>query len=202
MKYKKAKTKSVVMNEISENHLLIENVKKSWTVDSSEGALEVGIYVEILDMMEATGEPEFKDYPVSVSFSLVSLNPSIDHNESDDKNPDRESLIFDCYQYRGGVPLDHFIQDLSDKLLSGLKVTEACLKTNKAEFGTIAAQRGKGASFTYPMFKDETAALKYIKKVLKLDLDNLDFDAICEEPINMVGDLGLDTIVEAVNYGK
>lgn len=197
------KNKNIKLEEIYDSgdtkHFLIENTKNPWDAYG----YKVGILVEVLDMFEATGDKEFKDYPVNVSFHIVSLNPSKAHceDQNDGYEPTYNDSINDCYRYRGGVPIDHFVQDLDPEMINNLKIKDACLKTHKAEFGTIAAQRGKGTEFTYPMFKTMNAGVKYIKTVLKsVDLDDLEFERILDEPINMMGETGINTITQSESY--
>lgn len=164
---------------------------------------DLAIHVEILNMSDATGEKEFDQYPFVVSFSIVAHTPDASYDESDaeEEFPDRIGLIYDAVSYMGGVPIDHKLQELdNNKILNKLKASEALIKTHKADFGTIAAQYGKGYEFNCPQFKTYAAALKWTKAMLK-HVDDLDFDYILDQPVNMMDDSGRNTI-EKMRNGK
>lgn len=187
--------KKLEINEIMEGHLIVDSPE--WTYND----IPVSIHIEILNMDDATGEPEYKDYPFLVSFEIVAANPHESYDETDsDFKPDRISLLYDAISYMGGVPIDHdfYSLDAENKdLMGNLKAKEALLRTHGAKFGTVAAQRGEHYKFTYPQFKDYEAAEKFAKAMIKNYAEELlsDAEELIERPINMMGECGSRIIV-------
>lgn len=180
------------LKEITEGHFVFDS--KTLTEN------DLAVHIEIINMSDATGEPEFDQYPYLVSFTLIAHTPHVSYDETEGRQ-DRLSLIYDAVSYMGGVPIDHKLQDLNeDKAMNALKIQDAMLATTKSDFGTIAAQYGKGYEFTYPQFKTAEAALKYARKLLK-HVDDLDFDWVIDQPINMMGTSGRNTI-DSMREGK
>lgn len=165
--------------------------------------VELALYCEITDMYEATGEKEFEQYPIVASIQIVVADPHKSFDESDNKDANRLSLISDMVSYMGGVPVDHdyISTDKSNKdITSHLKIKDACLVTHTHDFGTLAAQRGKGTSFSYPQFKTEDAAKAWVQELIKLYGDTLMMMVgfTLDRPINMIGDTGWKTIEQQV----
>jgi len=159
---------------------------------------ELALHVEVIDMLQATGEDEFEDgYSIVANIGVVALRPHKSFNKSENNNPDNLSLIYDTVSYIGSVPVDDKLQNLDDnKTMLKLKILDAKLKTHVADFGTVAARYGKGEKFTHPMFKEFSPALRYVKTLIKKHANEMfsNIDDILNEPINMFGNCGYETI--------
>lgn len=197
------------MIKFKEQYNSVVAFNKNWVCGlSDQDNVELALHCEIVDMDGATGEPEYKEYPYVVSVSIVAAYPHHSFNElmGEDK-PDQLSLIEDCMSYMGGVPVDHKLLDMDkdNKDITGnLKAKEACLVTKACDYGTVAAQNGKGTEITYPQFKTEEAAQKWIKELVKLYGDCLmSFVGFTlDQPINMIGDTGWGVIENQVSGRK
>lgn len=176
---------------------------------------QFGLYVEILNMFDSTGEEEFEDYPFVVEISIVADKPHKSFNESGDK-PTKLGLIYDCHSYMGGVPIAHYLNDsVKDKegggesfeesfdcLAKQFSPLEAKIVSQKAEFGTVAAQRGKTET-KYLQFATYEAGLKYVNYLLEHRADILGtmVGFILDMPVNMVGHTGW-SVIESHVKGK
>lgn len=194
--------KEIKFEEIFEGHLVADN--KNWTCEIDGEQVELSIHIETIDMDSATGEPEFNDYPFISSFSIVAHSPHESFDESEEKEPGRLGLIYDAVSYMGGVPIDHKLYDidaLNENLMGELKAKDAFLKTHKAEFGTLAAQQGKGASITYPQFKELEHAEAFAKHIIEKYADTVMslVGFTLDQPINMMGDDGWGIISHMVS---
>lgn len=185
--------------EIVEGQYVAES--KHWSCEIDE-RIPLAYHIEVLNMDDATGEPEYKQYPFVVSISIIAAKPSKKFYEGDGK-ADRYSTIYDCVSYMGGVPVDHKFLDtdkLNKNITEELKAKQAKLVTYKANFGTLAAQRGAGAEITYPQFKDHDVALAWAKELVSSYGDMLMtlVGFTLDQPINMAGDNGWSTIEHQV----
>ena len=192
--------------EYTEGHIVATSKHWSCTMGDDDKRVPLAIYIEILNMDDATGEKQFKHYPYVVSFSIVSGKPHKSYNEADTSKPDVLSLIYDAHSYMGGVPIDHTLLNtdkLNEDLTSDLKAKEAKLVTEAQNFGTLAAQQGKGAEITYPQFKTYDAAEKWAKEmVLRYGDPTMTLCGfILDRPINMIGDSGW-SVIESMTFGK
>ena len=195
------------LEEITTGHFYY--TEKNWVFSlEDEKERQFGLYVEILNMGEATGEEAFKDYPFIVSFSLVPDKVHKSYNE-EGNTPSKLGLIFDGYSYCGGVPIS-----LEDTVKGGkegngepfdiltrlFSVNEACIKTDKPKYGTIAAQRGPNKEYKYFQFKTEEAALKLVNYIIehRVSCLGLMIGFTLDRPINMAGNTGWDTFTSLV----
>ena len=198
---------------------MIYATDKSFTLGLEDSQHQFGVLFDIVDMQEATGEPEFDQYPFIVSASIMVNNPhesfADDCGLSDGQKLDRLDLIAEVSAYMGGVPVDHVLTDEIQHagsveigsqggfawLANGFKVSEAMVKTQSYDFGTVAAQRGKGVKASYLQFKTEAAARKYVKMLVNHRLSALSMliGFILDRPVNMIGDTGWETIRAQVN---
>lgn len=170
----------------------------------------VGLMFELLDTRDFYDKPD-NDYPYIVSASLMLDAPNAAFSEQDAAETTAESLLEDTYRYCGGVPIDHVLQDeLSSPgeppLFSLFTIDEAKKVTVKYDFGTIAAQRGKGTSYTYLQFTTIAAAEKYANVLLSrasslttTDLWRASIGFVLDRPINMAGDNGWSVLQAQVN---
>lgn len=204
---KKCKTSGVTVTELNEGFTYVSSKNMTFTLDDDKQRT-FGVLFETVDMYDATGDAEFKNYPFVVSASLMvnKLHPSFFEGEG---KPDAIGLMLDCNGYMGGVCVDHVLTheiscateaesepDASnfEKLANQFKVNEACVKTNKHDFGTIAAQYGRGTEFSYLQFKTEAAARKYVSLLTeRVPALSMLIGFILDRPLNMVGDSGWKT---------
>ncbi|SRR5258708_4299680 len=158
---------------------------------------QFGIMFEILNMMDATGEDEFKNAPFLVSASIVLDKPSKKYLEADTYS--KEALLYDVYQYMGGVPIDHVLANEINgglKEISAMFSCEEAVKVKKAtKYGTIAAQKGPDYEFEYLQFVTFEAAKKYMDFLINHRVEALGFIGFfLDRPINMIGDTGWKTL--------
>jgi len=176
----------------------------NWVCELDEKEVELALHIEIIDMKEATGEKEYEQYPFLVSISVIAANPHESFNEDEANKATQMSLIEDCMSYMGGVPIDHkFIETdrLNQDITGNLKAKEAMLITIASNFGTYAAQNGKGSKLTYPQFKTKSAAEIWAKQLVKLYSGSLMtlIGFTLDMPINMMGDIGWGVIEKQSN---
>lgn len=182
--------------------------QKGWqcTLGDDDKSVPLCYIMEVIDMHGATGEAEFKKYPYLVSIGMMAVKPHKSFYEGEGK-ADRLSTIYDCNSYMGSVPVDHKLiqtDSLNKKIMSKLKSGDACLVTQKPQFGTFAAQNGKGAEFQYPQFKTAEAAYEFGKQLIE-NYGNVTMTLcgfLLDQPINMMGETGWKTIETQVNGRK
>jgi len=210
----KSKTKSDnEINDILDNYIYVTN--KSWQFGlDDEVHRQFGILFEILDMDEATGEKEYEQYPFIVSASIIADKCHESFNESGHDKPTKFDLIYDCNSYMGGIPIDHVLtnqvkssdesKDSFGSVCDIFKLDEACICSIKNDFGTIAAQQGKGTEHKYLQFKTDDAARKYIDFIIQNRVSCLGImiGFILDRPINMIGDSGWSVIEKQVKGYK
>lgn len=187
----------------SEGLHIAEN--KSWSCHLDDVEVPLCLVLEVVDMDGATGEPEYKDYPYVFSIGIMTSKPSDSFYEGTGK-PSKLDLIYDCNSYMGTVPVEHKLLSLDDSnnnYLRKLKAVNAKLITSKHDFGTIAAQQGKGTKFTYPQFKTAEDAFDFGKLLIKKYGDTLMtlVGFTLDQPINMIGETGWK-LIEQMHYGS
>ena len=166
---------------------------------------QFGIVFETLDMYEATGEEEFKDYPYVVSIGIVADKPHKSFDESGG-NPCQVSLLGDCLGYMGSISVDHVLvngtksnaengENGFEAMASNFTVLEATIKTYKSIFEQDEP---------YLSFKTEEAAQKFIDLVILHRLSVLMLVGfILDQPVNRIGETGwgqITTMVKGCNY--
>ena len=193
----------------------IYSTSKNWTFGlGDDESRQFGIMFEVIDMDEATGEPEFKDYPFVVSASIVADKPHESFNEGMDEGykPTKSDLLYNTMSYMGGVPVDHTLSDAIknsdesehlnafDSLSSKFSVNEATVRGETPKYGTVAAQRGPLVEHRYLQFKTQDAAEKYVKLLLdRAGCLGMMIGFILDRPVNMVGETGWDVISKHVH---
>jgi len=188
-------------SEIFEGHLVAEN--KNWQCEMDK-PIKLAYYIEILNMDDATGEEQYKDYPYIVSIGICAAKPHKSFDETDnDHKPSKLDLIYYCNSYMGNVPVDHKFIDtdaINKNITSELKACDAYMHTYKADCGTVAAQKDQGAKITYPQFKEYDCAEKWAKALVNEYGDMLMslIGFTLDQPINMAGDTGWNTIEQQV----
>lgn len=190
--------------------IFLYQTDKNWTFSLEDGkSRQFGISYEILDMKDATGEPEFKDYKYVVSASIMAHKVHKSFDESGNDKPDLFSLRWDCERYMGGIPIDHILQSVTrgdesnedgfKNIVDQFTPFEAKIVTNEAQFGTYAAQNGRGAEHSYLQFKTIEAAKKYIQILAtRAPIMQALIGQTLDRPINMMGDDGWSVITKQV----
>jgi hypothetical protein len=189
-----------------EGHHLALN--PNWTCEIEGETIPLALHIEVIDMKDATGEPEFKDYPFLASISIVAANPHKSFDESNDGDAEGLSLVMDAVGYMGGVPVDDkflSLDKLNQDATGELKAKVAKLVTRSYDYGTTAAREGAGASLTYPQFKTGEAAHKWAVEMIQNYGDvlmGIQVGFILDQPINMAGNDGWETIRKMVEGRK
>lgn len=179
-----------------------------WTCEIDGEEVPVGLLISITDMYEATGEPEFKQYPFITSVEIMALNPSPDiDSQIKETGMTGEDIIPDVHAYCGGVNIEHLLLQtdaINENLMGELKAKSAKLVTVKSDFGTFAAQFGKGSELTYPQFKTEAAAKAFVtqlvKKYANVHMSLIGF--VLDRPVNMAGNTGWNTLETQIGKGQ
>lgn len=184
--------------------------ERGWRVGLGDQDLDIqlALYLDITDMLEATGEKEFEDWPLNMEISLVVARPGPlwlekalgSGSGADSGEISEEQALEESYRYGGGIPVTHILLDeISGGESNTTKFSRDEVKwvTKPVTHGTIAAQRGKGYKFRYPMFREDDVALRFAEELLKR-ADGL-FGMVgfhLDRPVNMVGDDGWSMIAE------
>lgn len=201
----KSKKSNLTVTEISDTYTYVSS--KNFTFQlGDEKSRTFGILFEITDMLDATGDGLFEQYPFVVSAQLMVNKPNKSFYEGDGKHSPSE-LMIDTVSYMGGVPIDHVLANdvnggLKD-LVKNFTLDEACLITSKNDYGTIAAQKGRGVKHQYLQFKTEDAANKYIELLTdRAGILSTMIGFILDRPINMIGDSGWSVFEKQVKGCK
>lgn len=196
---------------LSDELTFYQNDNLNVFMGDDEKQVNLGLMVEILDIVGATGEGD-ENYPYVVSFGLMTSRPheSFYEGQAGDEVT-QEALLYDCNGYMGSVPVDHILVNAVNAGLDEVKklftIDEAKVVTKKPRFGTVAAQHGPGATFSYLMFANEEAAQKYVDFIIENRAQALTMmiGFILDRPINMIGDTGwssIETMVEGSRYNR
>ena len=194
------KKQDVKFTEVYEGLIFAEN--KSWNCSLNDKDIPLAYYIEIINMDDVTGEPEYKQYPYLVSISIVTSKPHKSFYEGDGK-ANKYSLMQDMVNYMGGVPIDHDLlstDKLNKNITDELKAKDAKIVTHKQFYGTLAAQRGPSAEITYPQFKNYENAGAWAKELIKLygGMHMLLCGFLLDRPINLMGETGWSVIERQV----
>lgn len=179
---------------------------KNFTIQIDGDEEQFGIAFETINMLDATGEPEFKKYPFLVSAYIVADKCHKSFYEGEGK-ADKLGCLSDALSYMGGVPVDHI---LTHSIRSGAEASnsldesnfellakqfnslEAKIVSSKQDYGTIAAQNGKNHEHQWLQFRTEEAAEKFIDLIIKNRLSAISMlvGFVLDKPLNMAGDDG------------
>ena len=196
------------------NENLIYVTDKSFTIEIDEKCHQFGITFETINMLDATGEPEFEKYPFLVSAYIVADKCHKSFYEGEGK-ADKLGCLSDALSYMGGVPVDHI---LTHSIRSGTEATnslkesnfetlakqfsalEAKVVSSKQDFGTIAAQAGKNYEHQWLEFRTEKAAEKFIDLLIKNRIHAMSMliGFTLDKPINMIGNSGWSIIQDMI----
>lgn len=206
------------LKEMGSENLLYQT-DPNWVFGLEDANHQFGIVYEITNMADATGEEEYEDYPFLVSAEIMAhkCHKSFDEQGFSGKEcegrADIESLRYDCKQYMGGVPIDHFLSlgvkngndegDAFEILAKNFTPFEAKIVTRKPTFGTWAAQNGPKTPIRYLQFKTEAAATKYVMLLAERAVCmSMMIGFLLDRPINMMGDSGWSVVEKQVRGCK
>lgn len=162
--------------------------KKGWKCILSEDETEVPmtLVVEVINMYDATGEGEFKDFPVL--FSIGILNKNINENLKNNLDIEDGSKIYpddvighyglNCYLEQMFLDTDK----INKNLMSELKIDQACLYDYDCRF--------TGETKQFLKFKTEELAFNFAEKLI-LEYGDTFMTLIgfhLDKPINLMGE--------------
>lgn len=169
--------------------------------------IQLALYLEIVDMLEATGEDKFQDWPLLFEMEVMVAYPGpkwLEQAASCCGDPRLEATperaLEMSHSYGGGIPVTHIL--LHEISGGGSDIEKFSRKevrwvTEKPTHGTVAAQRGPGRKFDYPTFREEDVALRFADELLKRADPLFGMVGVfLDRPINMVGDDGWKVIAE------
>lgn len=175
---------------------------KSWVCavndNDKDKEIPLTLVTRSIDMDEATGEDEYKDYPVIVEFGILNKNchKSISlYTERDYSG--KYSNVQDVMSYCGFVSITTNILStdiLNKNFQNELKIKDACMKSYKCRFS--------GETKQYPAFKTHEAANEFAEKLV-YEYGNTLMALVgfaLDRPVNLVGETGWRTI-ELCHHG-
>lgn len=204
------KTKQQRLEEDGKLHELYTGqyyaTKKNWIAGlDDDKEVQLALYLEIIDMAEATGEEEeFGEYPFAFEYEIMVAYPGpewmekVEHSTSRAESP--EMALETSHGYGGGVPITHKMMGIEGGGMDLKRFTaeQMTWKKEKVTHGTVAAQRGPGHIFRYPMFATEEDAYEFALELFKTAdvVMGVMIGFILDQPINMMGNTGWETIQE------
>jgi hypothetical protein len=190
-----SKELKVIYNEDWDSYEHIKQFyKNGWKCEVDEREIPMTIVCIATDMYEATGEDEYKDYPVGPEIGLLNrdCHNSISKYMDNEDYSEKFSTLHDVNGYCGLATyiLDEILQidKENKKLLSELKIQDACLKSYECRFT-------KKTKF-YPAFKTQEKAMKFMTKLVEEYGDSIMdlIDSYLDKPINLAGKTGWETV--------
>ena len=195
-----------IIRDLNEGFVVFDN-DGGWRCGlGDEDDVELALHVEITNMMDATGEPEFTEYPYLVSIGIITAVPHESFYEGTG-DVDRLDLISDMVGYMGSIPIDHQLiatDALNHNITESLPCKDAKLVSRVHDYGTVAAQQGRGTRIICPQFKTEQAARNYALQLIELYGDTVMtlVGFTLDRPINMIGETGWSQIEKMHNGVK
>lgn len=161
------------------------------------------LVVNTTDMHEATGEEEFKDYPIHLEIGILNRDCHVSiaedmSGESAEELGIEFSTVYDVHGYCGFAVymLQRFLDTdrLNDSFIETLDITEAAIFTYECRF--------TGQTKSYPRFKSYDAASNFGKGLIarygNMFMSLVGFEL--DRPVNLMGDTGWNTI-ELCHFG-
>lgn len=181
-----------------------------WIAGVGDVEVQLALVFELMDMLEATGEEkEFEDCPIAIEAYIMVAYPGAawmmeadTESRLDEVPPENvaQAALEMSKQYGGGVPVFHILLDEikggGSDIARFRDREDVCWKTTKVSHGTVAAQRGPGAKFRYPMFANFDVAREFAEELMKRApaMMRVKIGFILDRPINMAGEPGWNTI--------
>lgn len=167
----------------SNDHSLVQYYNEAWKCEI-DNEIPMTLVVEVTDMYEATGEEEFKDYPVAMNIGM--LNKNIHESINCDLEEDETRYIDDILCYYGmNCYLDSIIYNMdtiNKNLRSELSISKATIASYENRF--------TGEQQEYLKFKTENDAFEFAEKLV-MEYGNTIMSLIgfyLDRPINLIGD--------------
>ena len=179
--------------------------RKNWIAGlDDDKEVQLALFLEIIDMADATGEEQFEDYPFAFEYEIVVAYPGpewmakVERSTSPAETP--EMALETSQSYGGGVPITHKMMGIEGGGMDLKRFTadQMTWKKETVTHGTVAAQRGPGTVFRYPMFATEDDAYEYALELFKTAdvVMGVMIGFLLDAPINMMGNTGWETIQE------
>lgn len=178
------------IKKIYDNDYSIRQYYKDGWKCEIDSEIPMTMVVEVINMLDATGEDEYKDYPVVFSVGMLNKNIHKSIQESIDCYPDDTPNTDDILSYYGmNCYLDEVMyeMDSSNKnLKKDLSIDTACISNYECRFTKKQKQ--------YLKFKTEEAAFNFAEKLV-LEYGNTIMTLVgfyLDRPVNLVGQTGWD----------
>tara|TARA_R110002012_G_scaffold286308_3_gene477823 strand:+ start:154 stop:804 length:651 start_codon:yes stop_codon:yes gene_type:complete len=146
--------------------------------------------VTVINMYEATGEDEYKDFPFAMGVSFLPENASVeiindmtgeDTFKSQDEfnelsKDDKSSYYYDVDSYCGMCQIEAYLNEELDmeEIYEKLSVREAVVSKYAVNFGGLACEFGRGYEVDVVKFASIEAVEKYVKLLLNESLEIID----------------------------
>lgn len=164
----------------------------SWVLNIENTHYRFGVLFETADSFGYSEHPDL-EYRYSVAAYVVAHVPH--RSLCEPESTDRQSMIFDAFQYAGGVPIDHLVWQDTDTIAALFTARQAKIKKTKSLYGTYAAQYGVGSEVSVFSLSDAEQADRFVQYGIKrLPTIVTDIGAILDRPVNLVGDSGWSVI--------
>ena len=173
---------------------LVQFYKDGWKCEIDDAEVALSIVAMATDMMEATGEDEFKDYPIVPEVGILNkdCHPSISVDMAGDAWEGEKSDLYDvngycgmaCYILESLLSTDKLNQNIQEKLT----IEDACLKSYECRFT-------KETKY-YPAFKTQEKCIDFLTDLIKLYGDSVMglVGFHLDKPVNLIGETAWKTI--------
>lgn len=170
---------------------------------------QFGVIFETVNMEEATGEDEFKDYPYLVNIGIIADEPHKSFSTKENETPPKIMRLIDCLDYMGSISVDHVLvngtKSNAEKGENGFEAMASNFSVNEATVKTYKNMNEQDKP--YLSFKTEAAAQKFIDLVIlhRISVVLLIIGFILDQPVNRIGDTGwkqIKTMVRGCKYSR
>jgi hypothetical protein len=171
-------------HEILEGHHYA--TQKSWIAGfgPDDREVQLALYLEIIDMYDATGDKKFEKWPIALDTSIVVAYPGPKWlKQAQAETHDEEGDLYDSYSYGGGVPVTHTLMGITGG------------DFDLSKFGSKDVKWAAEKPYKRAYFKKFDVALRFANELLKnapAVFGMIGF--ILDRPVNMAGDDGWSVI--------
>lgn len=157
--------------------------KEGWYCGVDESEVPMTLVVEVTNMYDATGDDDYKDYPIVFTIGMINKNI---HESIDCDSEDR--TLEDIISYYGmNMYLDDVIYNMdtaNKKIRDGLTINKASISSYENRFN--------GDQQEFLKFKNEDDAFKFAEKLVKEygDVIMCLIGFYLDRPVNLVGNTG------------
>jgi len=170
-----------------------------WTCEFEDNVRrQLGVYVEIMDFYEATGDEKFAECPWMVQFEILPHEPSRGGRAFDDET-------LECIDEAVGTDLEYRHERMREHLKGyggGVPLTRQITTGISAPGKELPTPTGKveGDDPVWPMFEKYEDAKAYAKALLEQRVEGLMclIGFVLDQPYNGMGDTGWDLLRPAV----